>query len=132
MRKFVIPHDVLVTNRTPGPDAKAREPMSFITYANVVWLNDPRWEMPKRNLAHLVQVVAELDKAPGSVATLEEAGWLILKSIIEEPAMGQKGPVLLLPLVQIQVGDTFEGAVLKATSTDPYEVLAPNGSTSAS
>lgn len=125
MHYFTIPHDVLVHNRTAGPGRLARESMSFITYANVVWLNDARWQMPKRNMAALVQVVAELDKAPGSVAALEDAGWLILKSIIEEPAMGERGPNLLLPLVQIQVGPVFEGAVLKATKNDPREVVEP-------
>jgi hypothetical protein len=124
MHYFPIPKAILVRNRTPGPGEKPMELVSFITYANVVWLNDARWQTPKRNMVALIQVVPELDKPEGEMACLEDAGWSILKHIIDEPAMGERGPILLRPLVQIQVGPTFEGAVLNASTQDPREVLA--------
>lgn len=124
MHYFPIPHDILVKDRVSGKTEK----LSFVHYANLIWLNDARWETPKTNLARLVKVIQELDKVPGEMATLEDQDWAILKGIIESPAMGANGPNLLVPLIQIQVGPTFEGAVLDAPSNDPREIIAsPNG-----
>lgn len=127
MHYFQIPHDILVKDRVTGNSEK----LSFIRYANLIWLNDARWETPKTNLVRLMKVVVELDKAPGETAMLEDQDWEILKKIIDAPSMGQNGPNLLVPLVQIQVGPTFEGAILEAPTKDPREVIAPNGSAQA-
>jgi hypothetical protein len=123
MHYFLIPHDILVKDRVSDKSEK----LSFVRYANLIWLNDARWETPKTNLARLVKVVAELDKAPGEMAVLEDQDWTILKGIIDSPAVGANGPNLLVPLVQIQVGPTFEGAILDAPTKDPREIIAPNG-----
>jgi hypothetical protein len=121
MHFFQIPHDILVKDRVTDKTEK----LSFVRYANLIWLNDSRWETPKSNLARLVKVVTEFDKAPGEWAMLEDSEWLILKSIIETPGTGPGGPILLTPLVQIQVGPTFEGVVLDAPTKDPRETIAP-------
>jgi hypothetical protein len=123
MHYFVIPHDILVKDRVSGKSEK----LSFVRYADLIWLNDARWETPKTNLARLVKVIAEFDKVPGEIAMLEDQDWGILKGIIESPGAGPNGPNLLVPLVQIQVGPTFEGAVLDAPTKDPREMIAPNG-----
>jgi hypothetical protein len=126
MRYLQIPQDILVKDRIKGTIEK----LSFVQYANLVWLNDARWEMPKTNLARLVKVVTEFDKTPGEWALLEDQEWTLLKAIIDTPGTGPNGPTLLLPLIQIQVGPVFEGAVLNAPTQDPREVIAPpvNGS----
>jgi hypothetical protein len=129
MRYFPIPKAIRVLNRKPGPGRPPQEDLSFVSYANVVWFDDARWQMPKRNMAALVQIVREFDKPEGEMACCEDTGWAILKDIIENPSMGERGPNLLLPLIQIQVGPTFEGAVLGATPKDPREVIAPVPST---
>jgi hypothetical protein len=118
-----IPQDILVKDRTTGKTEK----LSFLRYAELIWLNDARWETPKTNLARLVRVVAEFEKAPGDWFSLEDQDWAIVKGIIDSPAAGANGPNLLVPLVQIQVGPTFEGAILDAPTKDPREVIAPNG-----
>jgi len=123
MRYFQIPHDIVVRDRA----SNRTEILSFVKYANLIWLNDVRWETPKSNLARLVKVVEQLDKAPGEVAALEDQDWKIVANIINVPGNGPNGPNLLVPLVQIQVGPTFEGAVLNATEKDPREAVASNG-----
>ncbi len=122
MHYVQIPHDIQVKDRKTGTVT----PLSFVTYANLIWLDDTRWETPKANLARLMRVVAEIDRAaPGEWMLLEDQDWLILKDIIEKPGMRGDVPTLLTPLVQIQVGPTFEGAILDAPTKDPREVIAP-------
>lgn len=115
MHYFHTPSDIVVKDRLTGKT----EALSFLRYAELIWFNDARWETPKTNLLRLVKVIAELEKKPGELAQLEDADWTILKTIIDQPAMGQNGPNLLVPLVQIQVGPTFEGAILDASTEDP-------------
>lgn len=131
MRYFPIPHNIMIKDRVSGNS----ESFSFVRYANLIWFNDTRWETPKSNLARLIKVIAELEKAPGEMAMLEDQDWGIVKSIIDQPglvngAAGPGVPLLLVPTMQIQVGPTFEGAVLEAVTEDPREVVAPspNGS----
>jgi len=123
MRYIQIPQDILVKDRILNKTEK----LSFLRYAELIWLNDARWETPKTNLARLIRVIAEFEKAPSDWALLEDQDWNIVKGIIDTPANGPGGPVLLTPLVQIQVGPTFEGAVLDAPTKDPREVISPNG-----
>lgn len=130
MKFFPIPHNIMVRDRISGNS----ESFSFVRYANLIWFNDTRWETPKSNLARLVKVIAEFEKAPGEMALLEDQDWAIVKSIIDQPGQVNGGPgapsgvpLLLVPTMQIQVGPTFEGAVLEAVTKDPREVIAPNG-----
>jgi len=116
MRYFTIPQDIVVKDRLAGDE----KTMSFLRYAELIWFNDARWELPKTNLLRLVKVIAELEKNPGELAQLEDHDWGIVKNIIDQPSQGLNGtPNLMVPLVQIQVGPTFEGAILDAVTEDP-------------
>lgn len=121
MHYLTIPQDIVVRDRVNGTTEK----LSFLRYAEIIWLNDARWEMPKTNLLRLVKVIAEFEKKPGELVMLEDADWEIVKSIIDKPTMGQNGPNLLVPLVQIQVGPTFEGVVLDASTEEPAITKSP-------
>ena len=65
-------------------------------------------------------VLPLLGKPAGEWIELEDQDWVILKSIIDVPGSGSGGaPTLYAPLVQIQLGPTFEKAVLEAPTKDP-------------
>jgi hypothetical protein len=69
-------------------------------------------------------VLPLLGRAPGEWVELEDQDWVILKSIIDMPGVGSGGaPTLYSPLVQIQVGPTFERAILDSPTKDPRAVL---------
>jgi hypothetical protein len=108
---------------------KEGDVLTFQTYAVFAWLDDLRWETPKSNILRLAKVVPEFEKAPGEWMEFEDQDWEILKTIVETPGTIQGQPKLFQPLVQMQVGPTFEKAILEAKQEDPRKVLA-NGTKS--
>jgi hypothetical protein len=97
-----------IITKVPG------EKLSFQQYAVNLWLNDERWTHPKSHLARLVRVLPEFEKPPGDWMAFEDQDWAIIKSIIDDPK------VLLVPLVQVQVGPVFEDVILSARTDDPF------------
>ncbi len=120
MRYVQNPHPVALFDRITK---KYGDTLTFQQYAHQCWLNDTRWETPKTNLARLIGIVDAFGKAPGEWIELEDQDWTILKSIIDVPGTPNGSPNLYVPLVQIQVGPAFEGAILDAPSKDPRAVL---------
>lgn len=117
MHYVQIPHAIQLQDPITK---KGGEIVTFQKYAHDLWLNDPRWESPKANLARLMVVLPLLGKPAGEWVELEDQDWVILKSIIDVPGNGSGGaPTLYAPLVQIQLGPVFEKAVLEAPTKDP-------------
>jgi hypothetical protein len=125
MHYAMVPHPIKLFNRLTG---EYGDEVTFQRYAYEIWLNDLRWEQPKTNLARLAKVQGEIDKSPGQWMEFEDSDWSILCDIIHTPGHVQGRPVLMMPLVQLQLGPIFEGAILEALTTDPRKTL-PNGTT---
>lgn len=118
MKYFQIPSAIQLVDKL-APDVKG-ESVTFFKLAISYWLNSNRWETPKSNLAKLVKVVAQLEKAPLEWAALEDAEWDILADIIRNPDAqnGSPRPNAPPPLVMIQLV-AFDEAVLNAVSDKP-------------
>jgi hypothetical protein len=126
MRYVQVPHTIQLKNLITKEDG---ERLTFRAYAYQLWLNDPRWESPKTNLLRLAKVMPEFEKLPGEWMELEDQDWAILKDIIVTPGTTAGNPNLFVPLVQVQVGPKFDGAVLDAPTKDPRVTL--NGTATA-
>jgi hypothetical protein len=121
MHYVQIPHPIRLQDQVTK---KEGEIVTFQKYAHDLWLNDPRWETPKTNLARLIGILPMFGREPGEWIELEDQDWAILKSIIDVPGTGTGGaPTLYAPLVQIQLGPTFEKAVLDSPTKDPRASL---------
>jgi hypothetical protein len=121
MHYVQIPHSI----RLQDPLTKKEgEIVSFQKFAHDLWFNDARWETPKTNLARLMVVLPLFGREPGEWVELEDQDWAILKTIIDTPGVGTGGgPTLYPPLVQIQIGPTFEKAILDSPTKDPRATL---------
>ena len=76
---------------------KGGEIVTFQKYAHDPWLNDPRWESPKVNLARLMVVLPLLGNSAGEWIELEDQDWVILSRSSTFRATGPRSANVLRP-----------------------------------
>lgn len=115
MRYIICPEPITVTKNNMPPQT-----ISFSQYAEMAWYEDRRWQKPVTNMMRLSVVVGELCGPPGTLMSLEDQDWGILKSIIEQPETNHMGVPTLLPSPWFHLQLLpFEDLILKATKERP-------------
>lgn len=121
MRYVIVPEPIQLRNLVNGA---LGDLFPIKLYATNYWFDDNRWQTPPSNLARLVNVMKEFNKAPGQVMEFEDADFAILHSIVTTPAMGvnqvtqQAVPILPPALVSIQL-EPYRQLFLTATNVKP-------------
>lgn len=118
MRYITIPHDIALVNvRTKA--VLPEPPKNFLDVAYDLWFDDI--DVNKGGPVQLRRWMKMVDafavSKPGDVVVVDEAEWLKLKGIVENPKKAHP------PLTGVQLMAFFE-AILNAPETDP-KVVGP-------